>query len=227
MQWVYNFYWVAFFYFWCITLACFYLSGWKIAIVRGVRMEKGLVVNPQVAVGSQWSSRAESCSKGSKDSGGSSTTADSAPNWSCWIAPTNAAAHKKHLTCFHIWLVSGNSLVALCATNANKHPAEAQLNPVSPAYGFIMNFHQFLIFLLQTADVHHRNVLARDNPAPGVAAQGGHDPIQVIPSAQACLWQKTLTAYGMGYCWAVPNIPHLGWILENTQVSPHVHMGWT
>lgn len=59
-----------------------------------------------------------------------------------------------------------------------------------------VNFHQFLIFVLQTADVHHRNVLGGDNPAPGISVQGGHDPIQVIPSAQGYLWQKTLTACG-------------------------------
>lgn len=105
-------------------------------------------------------------------------------------------------------------MVVLCATDSNNHPAEAWLSPISPAYGLINELSPAPYLSAPGADVFHRNVLGRDNPAPGE-----HDPIEVIPSDQGYLWKKTLTAYGMGHCWSVPNIPHQGWILENIRLD--------
>lgn len=215
MQRVYHFYWIALFYFWCVTPMCLYLLSWKIAFTRNIQMQEGLGVNTPSAVGKQWPSRGEICSK---DLGGPLPTAVPATNWACWVGPPNAAPRKNHLTCFHMWLRSGNNLVVLCAINSNKYPAEDQLNLISPPYGLINELSPAAYLPAPGADVLHRNVLGGDNPAPG-----GHDPIQVIPNARGYLWQKILTAYGMGHWWAVPNISHLGWILENTQVPPHVH----
>lgn len=194
---------------------CLHLLSWQIAIIGCVQMQEGLVVNSPSAVGRQWPSRGEMCSKGSKEPRGLSPTA---PNWGCWADFPNAAPRKMPLTCFHIWLGSENNLAALRATNSNKHPAEAQLNPISLACRPTNELWPAPYLSAPKGWCASQECSGRGQPSPG-----GHDPIQIIPSAQGFFWQKTLTAYGMGHCWAVPNRPHLGWILENTGVSPHVH----
>lgn len=78
-------------------------------------------------------------------------------------------------------------MVGLGATNSNKRPTEAQLNPISPACGLINDLSPAPYLSAPGAGVLHRNVLGRNNPAPG-----GHDPIQIIPNAQGYLWQKIL-----------------------------------
>lgn len=108
---------------------CLHLS-WQIAIIGCVQLQEGLVVNSLSAVGRQWPSRGETCSKGSKDLRELSPTA---PNWGCWADLPNAAPCKMPLICFHIWLGSENNLTALRGTNTNKPPAEAQLNSISLA----------------------------------------------------------------------------------------------
>lgn len=184
-------------------------------------MQEGLVANLLSAVGRQWPSRGETSPKGSRDPRGPSPTAVPAPNWGCWIHPPNAAPHKKDLTCFHIWLRSGNNLGILCAINSNKRPSEDQLNAISPAYGFINELSPVPFLAVPKGWCASQECSGQRQPSPWRAwSHPGNSqcPGLLVAENPYSPWH--------GHCWAVPCMAHLGCILENTQVSPHVCTGW-
>lgn len=201
-QWLCDFFQVALLYAWYITLACLYLSVWKVFIMRGIHMEEGLVVNH-----GQLMVRKGACCKTGKELGRSAPTADATSPWIGWIAPINAAPHKS------TWLASRSGLdleaiwLLLCSTDSDKDPTEAQWvhvgpAPTSPPHELFSELlpvprpiwsRQLMWFTrtLRAGTPKHQVIQHR-------VCMSICPHVRVIPCTQGCPQQWPLTVYGMG-----------------------------
>lgn len=212
----------------------------------GIQVEEGLVVNSSASVGSWWPSRGVTCCKSSKDPGRSSPTADTAPRWSCWIAPINAAQLK---STWHV-SISGLDLEAIwllsCATDSDKHPVEAQPDPTSPPHGLISELSPVPYLFHSKQLMWLTGMLRAGTPQPwDDSAQGGH--IRMIPSgwlpapraahssdpSQPTAWGTTVQGQPAAPAELLPpaagqHPPCPVWdgSLEDTQALPDAHTGW-